>query len=86
MSYVYIDQRDNLFIEHGVTTLLKLYDNVHRLLAVAGAVRTPEAIRWVGGATYTIRAALNFLVETGALREITNSIVPDDRIFIKGSI
>lgn len=86
MSYVYTDQRDSLFTEHGVTTLLKLYDNVHRLLAVAGAVRTPEAISGVGGAPYTVRAALDFLVETGALREITNTLVPDDRIFIKGSI
>lgn len=87
MSYVYIEQRPDLFTERGVATLLKIQENVRCLLRTAGAVRAQEAWKDVGGDSWQLLAVLDYLVETGHLREVTDaSAAGQDRVFVAGRV
>lgn len=73
MSYVYTEQRPELFTEHGTAVLLAIKDNVTRLLGQAGAVRAQEVFaKTPSGDTWLSLAALDYLVEIGAIREVTD--------------
>lgn len=81
--YVYAEQRAELFTEQGVATLLKVYENVKRLLGEAGAVRAVNTWKDVGDDTGTMSAALDYLVEKGRIREVTDgSAWGQDRVFV----
>lgn len=73
MSYNYADQRPELFTERGTATLLQIKDNALRLIGEAGAVRAQEAFAGISGDSWLFLAALDYLVETGVIREVVPS-------------
>jgi hypothetical protein len=80
----YADHRAELFTDQGLTTLLKIQENVERLIGEAGAVRVQEAFKGVTGDTWLFMAALDYLVEKGEIREVTDSSVWGQyRVFVE---
>lgn len=73
MSYSYQAERPRLFTEEGQEMLLKVRDNVQRLLKTAGAFMSGHAWRGVGGDTWLMLACLDRLVERGEIIEVTDS-------------
>ena len=87
MSYVYSEQRPNLFTEQGVTLMLKTQKKVRHLLTEAGAVRVQEVMSKLGGDSWLMLACFDYLVEKGEIREVTD---PDQvwgqyRVFVSTS-
>ena len=81
--YNYQNERPTLFTEEGMKMVLKIRDNVDRLLKEAGAVRSQEAQRGVTGDGWTMLAALDYLVETRYLVEVTGKGVwGQHRVFV----
>lgn len=84
MSYSYETERPNLFSESGQVMLLKIRDNVQRLLKLAGAVRMEEAIAGVCGDGWQMLACVDRLVELKEIREIPQSpCAGQHRVFVK---
>lgn len=86
MSYKYETERATLFTESGVVILLSVHDEARRLIAEAGACTSGKAMGKTTGSSWTMLAALDYLVEQGRLRRVT---LPDttrgqDQIFISG--
>lgn len=84
--YNYMEQRKEIFTEEGQEMFLKIRDNVHNLLAKAGAVRLSEAITDCGGGdTLTMLACVDRLVELKEIREVTeeNKVFAQHRVFVK---
>jgi len=67
MSYDYQTERASIFTEEGTQTLLKIRDNVSKLLNIAGAFRHAEATKGVGGDTFLQCACIDYLVELGEI-------------------
>ena len=67
MSYNYKEQRAELFTEEGVSVLLAVRDEAKRLIAISGAFNAEKAIRKASGSSWTMLAALDFMVERGEL-------------------
>jgi hypothetical protein len=86
MSYDYAEERPKLFTENGVEVLTAVRRNVARALAAGGAVQAGFAISGVGGDSWVQLAALDYLVEKGELREITEQgkVWGQHRVFVKG--
>jgi hypothetical protein len=84
MSYVYTEERPRLFDEDGVEVLSKVRRNVQRALEVAGAVRAMEAMTGVTGDDWLMLAALDYMVEKGEIREVTNEdqVWGQHRVFV----
>lgn len=86
MSYVYSEQRPNLFTESGVTMLLKVRKKVDHLLTEAGAVRIQEVMTKITGDSRLMLAAFDYLVENGELREISEpGCAGQHRVFVRAS-
>ncbi len=85
MAYNYQVERTVLFTEQGQITFLRVRDNVHKLLEVAGAVRMQEAYRGVGGGdSWMLLACVDRLVELGEIVEISKpGCVGQHRVFVK---
>ena len=72
MSYSYREEKPNLFTEQGVEMLTRMRDKAMELLQVAGAVRADKIIEAAGGgSSWTMLAALDYMVEKGDLRRVT---------------
>lgn len=85
MSYAYILERERLFTEEGARILLGVRTKVQRLLHEAGAVRSQEAMSGITGDVWLMLAALDYLVEAGEIREVTDSTVwGQHRVFVAG--
>ena len=85
MSYVYSEQRGELFTEHGIEIAFKIRDNVNILLGEAGAFKSSHAFDGCSGDGWTMLAALDYIVEKGEIREITgSSVAGQDRVFVRG--
>ncbi len=84
MRYEYKEQKHSLFTESGIKMLLAVRDSVDQKLKLSGAVRSGEAISDVTGNAWTMLACLDYLVETGEIREITGSnAAGQDRVFVR---
>ena len=82
--YDYKEQKHSLFTESGTKMLLAVRDSVDQKLKLSGAVRSGEAISNVTGNSWTMLACLDYLVETGEIREITGSnAAGQDRVFVR---
>jgi hypothetical protein len=82
--YDYKEQKRSLFTESGTKMLLAVRDSVDQKLKLSGAVRSGEAISNVTGDSWTMLACLDYLVETGEIREITGSnAAGQDRVFVR---
>lgn len=85
MSYVYEDLRQSLFTQRGedTETLRKIRRNVVDLARAAGAVRAHEAWSGIGGDSWLMLAALDYLVETGVIIEVTGpGVWAQHRVFV----
>lgn len=71
MSYSYEKERPELFTEFGVKTLTVIRDNAKRLLKVAGAFTAEKAFEGATGSSWTMLAALDYLVEQGEIIRVT---------------
>lgn len=72
MSYSYERDKADLFTEHGVEMLVRMRDKARELLKTAGAVRADKIMDAAGGgSSWTMLAALDYMVEKGDLRRVT---------------
>lgn len=69
--YQYEKERERLFTDEGQRMLLKIRDNVQRLLRMAGAFEMSHATEGVTGNSWQMLACVDRLVELGELRELT---------------
>jgi hypothetical protein len=83
--YNYEVEKRNIFSEDGIKMLLSIRDNVKCFLKRSGAVRLGEAIAGQTGDSWTMIACIDYLVELGELKEITDSqCMCQHRVFIEG--
>jgi antitoxin component HigA of HigAB toxin-antitoxin module len=81
--YRYSDEREKLFTDDGQRLLLRVRDQVQRLLKEAGAVRANEALRGILGDSWQHQACLDRLVELGELAVVTEpGVRGPDRVFV----
>ena len=80
--YNYQTQRAKIFTEKGQTDFMKVRDNVHNLLSMAGAVNMIKAINPISGDGWLMMAYVDRLVELGEIREITSNCAGQDRVFV----
>jgi len=71
--YNYQTERPKLFTENGVEMVLGIKKNIQNMVAVSGAVDFYHATKGVVSASWTQFAALDYLVEKGEIREVTNA-------------
>jgi hypothetical protein len=71
MSYNYELQRHEIFSEDGIKTLVKMRDKAKELIKVAGAARADKIMSATMGDSWTMLAALDYMVETGDLYRVT---------------
>lgn len=86
MSYDYAEMRAQLFTESGVEQLTAIRRNVEQALRAHGAIRAQEAISGVPGDSWTQLAAIDYMVEKGEIREVTDpeKVWGQHRVFVKG--
>ena len=73
MSYCYEIEKKALFTERGIEMLTRMRGKARELLAQAGAVRADKIIAAAGGGdSWTMLAALDYMVEKGDLRRVTS--------------
>lgn len=83
MPYVYQLEKPNLFTDGGIRDVLKIHHEAQRLLGIAGAFRMIEVCRVVTGDVWFQLAALDYLVELGHIREVTDpNVWGQDRVFV----
>jgi hypothetical protein len=71
VSYCYETERANLFTEDGVQTLTAIRDKARELLRKAGAFSAGRAMDDATGDSWTMLAALDYLVEKGEIVRVT---------------
>ena len=80
--YNYQTERLKLFTENGVEMVLKIKKNIQNMVVVSGAVDFCHATKGVTGDSWTQLAALDYLVEKGEIREVTNAgTIGQHRVF-----
>ena len=70
MGYNYDTERKHLFSEDGMEVLLPIRDRVKSLLRTAGAFTVNKAMEGLSGSSWTMLAALDYLVSIGELKEL----------------
>lgn len=81
--YCYRDEKAKLFTPDGVEILLKVRNNVGRMLGISGAVMMEKAIAGCSGDSWTMVAAVDYLVEAREIREITGTnVCGQHRVFV----
>jgi hypothetical protein len=68
--YNYTDQRNFVFTEEGVNTLLKIQTNANSLLKVSGAFSMDKVTSGISGSSFDMMACLDYLVEKDILRHL----------------
>lgn len=71
MCYCYETEKHALFTESGVDMLMKMRDHARGLLRAAGAARADKIMEAATGSTWTMLAAIDYMVEKGELRRVT---------------
>ena len=84
MSYKYEDIKPELFTEQGVEMLMKVKDQVGRLLFTAGAFTTEKVMRTVTGDSWLQLACLDYLVEKGEIELASNKGMSQQWVYTKG--
>lgn len=78
--YKYEEQKKELYTESGLKILLSMRDAARKKLADAGAFRA-DAI-FTTGDSWTMLAALDFMVEEGEIQEVTRQCAAQHRVFV----
>ena len=71
MSYDYQSQRPALFTEEGVRILIAMRDKCRQMLKQSGAFAASKAMESITGSSWVMLAALDYMVERGELKKIT---------------
>jgi hypothetical protein len=71
MAYRYEDLKPKLFTEDGMRLVLTLTEKARRVLPTSGVMTAEALMKGVCGDAWTVLAGIDFLVESGRLREIT---------------
>lgn len=81
--YKYSELRPQVFTEEGQVMFLKVRDNAHGLLTLAGAARADKILSPVSGDSWLMLACLDRLVELKEIREIPQeNSLGQHRIFV----
>lgn len=80
--YTYEAERPYLFTEEGQRLFLKVRDETHRLLKLAGAVRLQEAALSNAGSSWSMIACMDRLVELGEIKELKYPCAGQHRVFV----
>jgi len=83
LSYNYQTEKPRLFTEAGMKIYISVRDEAHRLLSLAGAFTAERACAKASGDSWTMLAALDFMVEQGELRLLTpkDSVMGQHQVF-----
>ena len=85
MSYVYEEQKKEIFTEDGQVLFLKIRDKAKNLISNSGAATMGKIISGMLGNSWDMLACVDRMVELGELREIKQvGVAGQDRIFVKG--
>ena len=71
MSYDYQTERPALFTEEGVRILIAMRDKCRQMLKQSGAFAASKAMESIPGSSWVMLAALEYMVERGELKKIT---------------
>ena len=84
MSYDYQKERPGLFTEDGVRMLVGMRDRAKYLITESGAARAQEIMAKSSGSSWQMMACIDYLVETGELREVTqhSHVWGQHRVFV----
>ena len=80
--YNYEVEKHSIFTEEGQRIFLSVRDRVEKFLRLAGAVRMQEAIKGEIGDSWKMLACVDRLVELGEIKEITEDVAGQNRVFI----
>jgi len=80
-GYKYQSERPRIFTDEGQRDFLKIRDEAHRLLKVAGAFRALEVLHVASGDTFFMAACLDRLVELGEIVELPRQCWGQYRVF-----
>lgn len=78
--YNYEEQKKELFTEDGLRILISMRDAAKRHLAESGAFRADKV--FTTGDSWTMLAALDFMVEEGEIREVKRDCMAQHRVFV----
>lgn len=86
MSYDYAEERPGLFTEVGIATYIAIRDNAVYLLKTAGAFKAEKAFENATGSSWLMLAALDYMVEKGEIREVSQpgEVWGQHRVFVDG--
>lgn len=82
--YDYKREREGLLSFDGLRLVLKIRDNAFKHIAEAGAVNASAIMRGLGGDSWQMLSAIDFLVESGDLTEVPTDGWVQHRVFVKG--
>jgi hypothetical protein len=91
VSYVYEEQKSELFTDSGQRLFVAVRDQVRAMMDRSGAVRAQEAIalpHGIGAAdSWTLLACLDRMVELDELQELERSgyVAGQHRVFVAGA-
>lgn len=81
--YDYQKEKPEVMTDDGQRLMLKIRDNIKKLIEAAGAARAEEAVAPFGGSDWLRHACLDRLVELGEIREVTNKdVMLQHRVFV----
>lgn len=82
VSYSYRAEREKLFTEAGTRIMLEMRDKIRGFLETSGAFMSGNAC--VAGDVWTMLAVLDYLVERGEIREVTDpaKVAGQHRVFV----
>ena len=83
MSYNYETVKPDLFTERGVEMLMKVKDQVGRLLFTAGAFTMEKVTRTVTGDSWLMLACLDYLVEKGEIDLVSDKGMRQHWVYTK---
>ena len=83
MVYNYLTEKSKIFTEEGQVDFITVRDQVNKMLNAAGAVSMMSAISGLTGDSWTMMAYVDRLVELKEIREVTEGVAGQNRIFVK---
>jgi hypothetical protein len=84
MSYSYEEELKYILTVDGVKTLLKIRNNVDRLLGDAGAFKLDHTTRGLTGDSFTMLGCIDYLENIGEIKRITTIGPRQDDVYVRG--
>ena len=84
--YDYQTSKKEIFTKENQAMFFSIRDKIQKMLAVAGAFRMQEAIANETGNSFVMLACVDWLVEMGEIREVTDKDVAGQRRVFVGKV